>query len=544
MRSPLLFLTYSLLFCYSTVAKQHVPDDFLVEGLDEIEPAFAKFEGKMYSGLLPMDNKNRHGKLQFWLFAPSNPTTSDTLTIWLNGGPGCSSFSGGVFIEIGPVTVPMNPAGYCCIEQNVPFVYNPNAWTQATHMLFVEQPIGVGFSYGEPPPQDEVDVARDFHAFLDNFYSVFTSYKPFDLYIFGESYAGMYIPSIALEVYEHAPSIRLKGVGIGNGLLDSKVQGPIRIDYAYYHGMIDSYTRQSLHTLWNMCIHKVSSMKDPFHSFDVPDDCGMLSAISDAAGANVIPDFSGGPNIYDVTTWDPYLVLKGNNSISQFYNNPAVKRKLHAPLETYWQACVPGAGRRRLESSYLIHDGPISIVPHIAKLLNGGIRVLLYGGDRDMACNVIGTDKLLNDMKWKGADQWFSTPRGLWTYEGKPAGYIKALQNLQFLVLYNSGHLAPYNIPEHALDLISRFLTNTTFYDYELPNFASYMDDNDANEVQSSVIVDKMLPFTIQDESMNHQSKSRHWNSVFPLLAAFVTGVGTALAFQNIRRTRGYNRIQ
>jgi hypothetical protein len=161
-----------------------------------------------------------------------------------------------------------------------------------------------------------------------------------------------------------------------------------------------------------------------------------------------------------------------------------------------------------------------------------------------MACNVIGTDKLLNDMKWKGADQWFSTPRGLWTYEGKPAGYIKALQNLQFLVLYNSGHLAPYNIPEHALDLISRFLTNTTFYDYELPNFASYMDDNDANEVQSSVIVDKMLPFTIQDESMNHQSKSRHWNSVFPLLAAFVTGVGTALAFQNIRRTRGYNRIQ
>jgi hypothetical protein len=70
------------------------------------------------------------------------------------------------------------------------------------------------------------------------------------------------------------------------------------------------------------------------------------------------------------------------------------------------------------------------------------------------------------------------------------------------------------------------------------------MDDNDANEVQSSVIVDKMLPFTIQDESMNHQSKSRHWNSVFPLLAAFVTGVGTALAFQNIRRTRGYNRIQ
>ena len=548
MRKILLLLTFLQLFCCSAATKQ--PDDFLVEGLDEIEPAFAEFQGKMYSGRIPMDNENRHGKLQFWLFAPSHPTTSDTLTIWLNGGPGCSSFSGGVFIEIGPVTVLMNPAGVCCIDQNVPFVYNPNAWTQATHMLFVEQPIGVGFSEGEPPPQDEVDVARDFHAFLDNFYSIFTSYQQFDLYIFGESYAGMYIPSIALEVYEHAPSIRLKGVGIGNGLLDSKVQGPIRIDYAYFHGMIDSYTRESLHTLWNECIQNATAMKDPFHAFDVPDDCGLLSAISDATGANLLPDLPNGPNIYDVTTWDPYLVLKGNNSISRFYNNPAVKRKLHAPLDTYWQGCVPGAGRRRrLESSYLIHDGPISVVPYIAKLLNGGIRVLLYGGDRDMACNVIGTDKLLNGMKWKGADQWYSTRRGLWTYEGKPAGYIKALDNLQFLVLYNSGHLAPYNIPEHALDLITRFLTNTSFYNYDLPNFASYVDANDANKVGSSTsssseMADELISFTSQDESTNQSQSRRSWNDLFSLLVAFVGGVGTALAFQKIRRTRGYNRIQ
>jgi len=66
-------------------AKQHVPADFLVEGLEEIEQAFADFDGAMYSGLLPMDNKNRHGELMFWLFAPNTPTIDKTLNAWSNG---------------------------------------------------------------------------------------------------------------------------------------------------------------------------------------------------------------------------------------------------------------------------------------------------------------------------------------------------------------------------------------------------------------------------------------------------------------------------
>lgn len=225
----LVSLSLSCLSCDATKQEQHVPADFLVENLDEIEPAFSEFDGQMFSGLLPMDNKNAHGKLQFWLFAPTSPTASNTLTIWLNGGPGCSSFFAGVFFEHSPVTVPLSPAGSCCISQNAPFVYNHNAWTTATHMLYIEQPIGVGFSSGSPPPQDEHDVARDFHAFLDNFYSTFTLYQNYELYIFGESYAGMYVPAIAHELYKNAPSsIPLTGIGIGNGLLDSRVQGAIR----------------------------------------------------------------------------------------------------------------------------------------------------------------------------------------------------------------------------------------------------------------------------------------------------------------------------
>jgi hypothetical protein len=132
------FLSWSL--ATSSSHSLPSPDDFLVHGLDRIEPAYAQFDGRMYAGLLPMNNhKNRTGELYFWFFVPTKPAVSDSLTIWLNGGPGCSSINGGVLFEHSPVTVPLHPAGYCCASANEPLQYNEYAWTQATHMLYVEQ---------------------------------------------------------------------------------------------------------------------------------------------------------------------------------------------------------------------------------------------------------------------------------------------------------------------------------------------------------------------------------------------------------------------
>ena len=74
--------------------KRPTPSDFLVEGLEDIVPSFATFDGTMYAGQLPMDHADNNriggGKLQFWLFAPHRPLAPKTLTIWLNGGPGCT----------------------------------------------------------------------------------------------------------------------------------------------------------------------------------------------------------------------------------------------------------------------------------------------------------------------------------------------------------------------------------------------------------------------------------------------------------------------
>jgi hypothetical protein len=61
-------------------------DDFLVTGLEEVDPSFATFPGKMHAGLIDIDRDD--GKLMFWLFEPDSPKVDDSIVIWHNGGPG------------------------------------------------------------------------------------------------------------------------------------------------------------------------------------------------------------------------------------------------------------------------------------------------------------------------------------------------------------------------------------------------------------------------------------------------------------------------
>jgi hypothetical protein len=190
-----------------------------------------------------------------------------------------------------------------------------------------------------------------------------------------------------------------------------------------------------------------------------------------------------------------------NGAISQFYNNPAVQDALHVVPHKDWSACMAGAGRRRRHLSkhgpdddsnnnnnnedeanllpgqiLLAHDQPLSMAPYLATLLDEAkIRVLIYNGDRDLTTNVVGSEMVLDAMQWTGASGWADTEqfeRGLWfPWDKKFGGYIKAFRNLKFLVVYNSGHLVPFNEDRLALDLVTRFLGDQSFLDKSLPKF-------------------------------------------------------------------------
>jgi carboxypeptidase D len=104
----------------------------------------------------------------------------------VNGGPGCSSMEG-LMTENGPINwLPGTDAP----------TPNPFTWLNLTHVVWIDQPLGVGYSQGEPDVETEEELAVQFTGFWKKFVKLFCM-EEWRMYLTGESYAGVYIPYIA-----------------------------------------------------------------------------------------------------------------------------------------------------------------------------------------------------------------------------------------------------------------------------------------------------------------------------------------------------------
>ena len=146
--------------------------------------------GEFYSGSVPIDLENPNRTL-FFAFKPDLNGVSEDITIWLNGGPGCSSLTG-FLQENGPWL--WQPGTFLPVE-------NPYTWANLSNVLWVEQPVGTGFSQGTVTATSEEDVAADFVNFFKNFEDIF-GIKNYKIYVTGESFAGLYVPYISAAMLD------------------------------------------------------------------------------------------------------------------------------------------------------------------------------------------------------------------------------------------------------------------------------------------------------------------------------------------------------
>ena len=153
------------------------------------------------------------------------------VSLWLQGGPGSSSMLG-LFEINGPFQCLDDGNGGTTLD------LNPYAWSRKVNMIYIDNPTGTGFSHtgsaGLVTDQDEV--ATDLYELLTQFFTMFPEYQPNDFFVFGESYAGKYVPTISRKIHDENPTaaipINFKGLGIGNGAMDP-VNTDLYADFLY-----------------------------------------------------------------------------------------------------------------------------------------------------------------------------------------------------------------------------------------------------------------------------------------------------------------------
>ncbi|KAK7522257.1 Alpha/Beta hydrolase protein [Phyllosticta citriasiana] len=411
---------------------------------------------KMHAGHVEVDAEH-HGNLFFWHYQNRHIANRQRTVIWLNGGPGCSSMDGAM-MEIGPYRVTK--------DQNL--VYNNGSWDEFANLLFVDNPVGTGFSYVDTNAylHELNEMADQFVIFLEKWFTLFPEYMYDDIYIAGESYAGQHIPYITKAIMERNKKAqspwKLQGLLIGNGWISPVDQYLSYLPFAYKNGLIRDGTEKAkrLEAAQALCIKSLDAGSST--NVDVQDCEDILSTLLIVTTDTSKPEMEQCINMYDIRlrddescgmNWPPDLA-----QLTPYLRRDDVKAALHidAAKRTGWQEC---SGSVSTNFKARNSKASIEILPDILE----EIPILLFSGEKDLICNHIGTEELINNMKWNGGKgfdlgQGEVAPRRDWTFEGDPAGIYQEARNLTYVMFYNSSHMVPFDYPRRTRDMLDRFM--------------------------------------------------------------------------------------
>ncbi|XP_037477663.1 serine carboxypeptidase-like 46 isoform X1 [Triticum dicoccoides] len=438
-----------------------------------------------YSGYVEVDAMRKRSLFYYFAEAELDPATKP-LVLWLNGGPGCSSVGVGAFSENGP----FRPSGNALVG-------NEYSWNKEANMLYLESPAGVGFSYSTDPSfyggVGDSMTARDNLRFLEGWFAKFPQYKGRDLYIAGESYAGHYVPQLAQRMVEFDNKeklFNLKGIALGNPVLEFSTDFNSRAEFFWSHGLISDSTYNIFTTVCNYSRY----VSEYYH--------GSISTVCDRVMSQVTRETSRFVDKYDVTldvcissvlmqsqvlTPSPnvsffsitfakemYVTLSLTDNFLQsteqlnraldvcvedetmnYLNRKDVQKAMHAQLNGVpkWTVCSSVLEYKQL-------DLQIPTINIVGALVKSGIPVLVYSGDQDSVIPLTGSRTLVHRLA-KRLRLNATVPYRVWFQGKQVGGWTQVFSDvLSFATIRGASHEAPFSQPERSLVLFRAFLAS------------------------------------------------------------------------------------
>ncbi|RDW61097.1 carboxypeptidase-2 [Coleophoma cylindrospora] len=416
---------------------------------------------KMHAGHIEI-NPEHNGNVFFWHYQNRHIANRQRTVIWLNGGPGCSS-EDGALMEVGPYRLAEGDQGK--------LEYNPGSWDEFANIMFVDNPVGTGFSYVDSDSyvQELPEMANQFVQFLEKWFALFPEYEHDDLYLAGESYAGQHIPYITKAILDRnkagaAHPWQIKGMLIGNGWISPVDQYPAYLSFAYEKGLVKRGSKEAaqVESQQAICMKALNEQGGKNH-VDLGQCEAILQDILSVTQTKASDGSSQCYNMYDIRLKDSYPSCGMNWPPDLVRVTPYLRRSdvldaLHITpgKRTGWTECngaVGGAFRAK-------NSAPaVQLLPELI----AQVPTVLFSGGEDLICNHIGTEELISNLEWNGGKGFEISPgtwapRRDWEFEGQPAGFYQEARNLTYVLFYNSSHMVPFDYARRTRDMLDRFM--------------------------------------------------------------------------------------
>ncbi|PUZ40804.1 hypothetical protein GQ55_9G452600 [Panicum hallii var. hallii] len=398
----------------------------------------------------------------FWWYYKSPQRTSTPAkpwptVLWLQGGPGASGVGFGNFQEIGPLDVNLQPRN--------------STWLQKADLIFVDNPVGVGYSYVEDDSllvTTDWQQAADATTLLKALVKEVPALQSSPLFLVAESYGGKYAAtlgaSIARAVRAGELNITLGGVALGDSWISPEdftlSYTPLLLSVSRLDDNAGDEAKRMAETAkeqiaagnftaaegsWSDLLLFIGT-----RSGDV-DVYNFLDGSLDSASANA-PTGSSPSTVQAMMKYSRYL--SGQDSDSNTIGgimNGVIKEKLKIiPKDLKWEE------ENQAVYNALINDIMKPRIDEIDELLSYGVNVTVYNGQLDIICSTIGAEAWVQKLKWDGIKTFLSLPRqSLYCGPSKGTkGFVRSYKNLQFYWILGAGHFVPVDQPCLALSMI------------------------------------------------------------------------------------------
>ncbi|KAK6958599.1 serine carboxypeptidase CPVL [Biomphalaria glabrata] len=382
---------------------------------------------RSHSGFITVDMRlGNH--LFFWYFPALDSRAP--LLVWLNGGPTVSSMIG-LFYENGPMRTYWRQNG------EVDYIAWNSSWTNSFSMLYIDNPVGTGFSYTESEKKGyrttQEGYAKDLYQFLEQFYKIFPECLKVDLYIGGQSYAGKYVSSFGYHLHreiKHGNStLPFKGIYIGGPYFDPRAQSEYTADYFYTLGSLSHKQKldfkKNIQKFWKKYesdLRDTKTFHEIFHIF--------------------FPELST----------DNYETLKRATyeAIEVLMNSTRMKTLVHAKGATF--SSMNSSMQLKFSDDFLVS------AKHKLGVLMDNYKVMVFNGDLDALTSTVMVDAGLMVTPWSLQGAYNSSTRQPWIMGGTLVGYYSMTGNFCRVILRQCGHHVPHDQPEVSLIMMQQFV--------------------------------------------------------------------------------------